>query len=277
MKQLKIYYYSVGSNVKILNSDFLKDSLRNFNQEKYLIEEKEEWIFYVYIPKIKNLELIPKVWKKDNFSAGDLEPLKLEEDETIFDEIFCILNTNENNLYQNSIWILSSVKAWKSETLSFRVFLNEILKWKAFSIEPIVYKNKDKFFDNINKLKWFKFSIAAWKFQWMLWINQDIKGALAVKDYFWWDEITIDLSSKDSLDKVSIWQFRKNNRTNFSEVPKISIDEAWNTIEREIDNIRFIWIIEIDSSWKNIEKKEIFSKMEADFSKKIIEMKKDLT
>lgn len=277
MKNIKVYYYNLSTTVSSFTQEKLLKILKKLYDESYIVNEIEKWIFSFYVPKEKYFEIIPKIWKRKNFSVKELTTLPIWEDQNLYEEIYYLLNTNVSNFYPNSLWILAIAKTWKIDKNFNHNFLNKIFNWKFYQLEVLTYSNKEKYLDSIKKITSFSFTMMWWVNQWNLIEDSSIQEALNFKNKFWWEEITITVKNKEKwLIKDFINKFFRNNQNSLKN-NRIEIDDAWERIDNELDKLRILGSIEIDNSKKNIDKDEVFNKMLIDFKTQIERIKQDLT
>ena len=278
MKNLTTYYYNISTLWEI-NHEQLKNNLLSnlWNHDWYEIQEKSDTTFFIHLVQKHKFEILPKKGTENDIKS--LETIKLEDWEWLFTDVFIYLDLSYLDLFQNSLWIISVLKWGREIALSLLSNLFTEIYWakKVCSVEPIFFKDSDKYIEKVDKITQFSFSVAAAKAQRTLWVKEsDWLGKLFdIKDELWGDSLSFMINSKEWLEKSKIKWFVNNYKHLAIKAPKITVDEFWKSIKQEIDKIRFKSTVELELENRELDKDIVYIKMEKDYNDEIIKIKSE--
>ncbi len=240
-KEYVWYLYSINNyqdnNIEILN--LIKSKLDN--TKSFIINEtSESWIFFVQTVKEKPIEILPKKLDKNEKDLSNPEILELQENISLYDDVYIILDLNNINIIKWSLWIIEVLNVWWKESIANIEKIFREITWHNIVIEPICYKDREKYLSQDNrKITKFKFKVASWNAERpLVWLSDDwLKWLFDVKDRLWWEEMQIMYVNENWLNKKEITKLLKDNESiNFQEV---TIDEVWKKVDQKLSEIRY--------------------------------------
>lgn len=278
MKELAVYYYNVSTLWQI-DYEQCKYNLLNkiWNHDGYEITKKTENTFFIHLVKKHQFDILPKKWSEKNINS--LETIKLEDWESLFTDVFIHLDISCLDLFSNSLGVISVLKWWKEISLSilWKLFQEIYSLQKACSVEPIFFKDPEKYFEQVERITHFSFAVASANTQRTLWVtNSDWLWELFnIKDELWGDSLSFIVHSKEWLEKNKIKWFLTTYKHLSIKPPKITVDEFWKSIKQEIDKIRFKSTVELELENWELDQDIVYLKMKKDFQWELIKIKEE--
>lgn len=278
MKEFATYYYNVSVLWQIDKDQLIKNlSKKIWNIDWYEIKKTSDNNFFIHCVKKHKFDLFPKKWKDNDVTK--LKTLELEDWEWLFSDIFIYLDTSNLDIFNDSIWVISVLKAWREASHQFlwKLF-EEIYSLKETCIVlPITYKDADKYIESLTKINWFSFSVASANMQRALWVSESdgMWDLFRLKEQLGWDLLNFSISSREWLPKNKIKAFFTTYRHIFAKSPKITVDEVWKHIKQEIDKIRFKSTVSIELEEWELNFEMVETRMQEDFKVELEKIKKE--
>lgn len=279
-KEFKIYYYNITTLGEPPRIDDFKANLSIPHKELCITQEIDTDTFFIKFSKEYHTQVSLKKGKKDDIESR--EPLELKEDESLFTDVFTFVNFKDTNLYSNSLWIVWVMKPDQPMWAKMLAKYLEEAFWseKALVANPLTIKNRDRYIEAVEKIESFEFSTAAVNTQRPLsWSTEEINNlnkALDLKDWFEWDNITIKIWAEDGVAKNKVVQFFERFQNNLTKPLKVTIDEAWNHVDQQLDKIRIMGIVSIDLSDWDLPTEAVLTTMQQDMNLRIEQIQSDL-
>ena len=241
-KEYICYLYSVhnyqDNNIELLT--LIKSKLDN--TKSFIIKEtSESGIFLIQSVKEKSMDILPKKLDKREKDLSNPEILDLQDNISLYDDVYILLDLNNINIIDWSIWIIEVLNIGGKEKIANVQQLFRDITWcNNIVIEPICYKNREKYIANDNRIiTRFKFKVASWNLERpILWLEDEwLDSLFEVKDKLWWKEMQIMYINDNWLNKKEIMKLIKNNES--VKFQEITIDEVGKKVDQNLSEIRY--------------------------------------
>lgn len=265
-KEYVCYLYSLynyqDNNIELLT--LIKSKLDN--TKSFIINEtSESGIFLIQSVKEKAMDILPKKMDKNEKDLSNPEVLDLQENICLYDDVYILLDLNNINILEWSLWIIEVLNIWwKESILNVQNIFREI-SWCDIVIKPICYKDKEKYIsDNNRRITKFSFKVAARNAEKpIVWISDEdwLMPLFDVKDKLWGEEMEVMYVNENWLNKKEISKMIKNNQS--IEFQEITIDEVGKKVDQKISEIRYKDVVKLSVESRkinsNVEEELLFS------------------
>ena len=239
------------------------------NMQWYGIEKLDNWDFFVQLLKNYDLDIYPKKWTKDS-DIRSLKSLDINDDEMLYLDTYVLISLNYLDILSWSIGIISVLKAWKEIGNPILLeFIRELfgIKIQVLEIQPICYKNSQKYIEQVAKITRLQFQVASANLQKPLGLDDwdGLNKLFEIKDELGWDILSLSISGVDWLKKSAILRFWERFWSTLKGSTFVTIEEAWKQVQQKIDAIRFKSTLPLSIEDNDLNKEEVSRSMNLDF------------
>lgn len=259
-KEYICYLYSVhnyqDNNIELLT--LIKSKLDN--TKSFIIKKtSESGIFLIQSVKEKAMDILPKKMDKNEKDLSNPETLELQENVSLYDDVYILLDLNNINIIKDSLWIIEVLNIWWKESINNVQNIFREITWCDIVIKPICYHDKEKYIANNNRrITKFSFKVASLNTERpIIGISDEdwLMPLFDVKDKLWWEEMEIMYINENWLNKKEINKMIKNNQS--IEFQEITIDEVGKKVDQKISEIRYKDVVKL-----SVESRKINSNIE---------------
>ena len=273
-KDFNCFYYSIETT----SNKNLEEVLKTCNEQNIIIEDLWSKAFFIEIPYESKRRSIIFSGKQDD-DPRSLKPIDIAEGEKFFYKVFVYIDFSENNIFQNSKWIISILKSWHEVSIEgmnqlFRKIFSEDNLW----ISPIKYKKWVMEFLKWKTLKKIELKFAnpnSWRELFPK--SSCLEDLRKAKEELGGDVLSCIIGT-DSHYGINFKKFKDRFNWNKNYIDKASVvvaDNFWKEIQQQVDELRFRDIIELTIENKDFNAEQVKQEMWKAFNIKIQEIKSE--